>query len=77
MNASEQALSVYDSAQQRFAARQETLQDEVVMALWAEVTELSRTVRAQALRLSFLETRTAQDDAETECTALLARLGKL
>ena len=72
----EQALSVYKQAVNRFNQRKETVVDEVIISLWEQMVEQSATIRAQALKLSFLETAEALDDADTECTALLARLGK-
>lgn len=77
MNISDQVSAVYKKCLKRFKERKETIQDEVVIALWSQVKELSETVRVQALKLSFLETAAAQGDAKDECSALLSRLGKL
>nr|WP_315428103.1 hypothetical protein [uncultured Albidiferax sp.] len=76
-NSGQQAVDVYNRAFKRFQENKDTNVDKVILSLMEQTVEQSATIRALTLKLSFLETAEALDDAETECTALLARLGKL
>lgn len=62
MNASDQALSIYQRALGRLDNNKASLQDEVLVALWEETEAQAKMIREQALKISMLEMR--QDMAD-------------
>lgn len=69
MNASDQALTVYLEAEERFKAGKETTEDEVVLALWDETKEQAKMIREQALKISYLEMNQKEPCANTMSAA--------
>ncbi|CAM3480652.1 hypothetical protein [Polaromonas hydrogenivorans] len=69
-------LTTYLKAEGRYNNGKASTVDMVVMALFEEVKEQAANMRAQALKISYLETVQASSTANEECAALLLRCSK-
>lgn len=76
MNASNQALSVYQNAERRYNHGKATIVDEVLLALWEGNQEQAETIREMALKISMLEMKGGNNDTTTgvEYKDLLERM---
>ena len=68
MNVAQQTLAVYQKAVAAVKAKKATPEQELIVALWDQVQEQEATLRAQAYKLSVLETQESMSDFDKQVT---------
>jgi acyl-CoA reductase-like NAD-dependent aldehyde dehydrogenase len=75
LRASEQALAVYNKAEERFNKGTATKVDEVLLALWDETKEQAQRLREMTAKIAMLESKDSVTiSASSEYASIMQRI---